>query len=71
MENYKGVNMPTFKRGRLKRYDPAKKKGQRPPPKPGVYRITSKRSGSIKYVGETSNLLASMRRHISSKKLKK
>ena len=62
--------MPTFKPGRPKEYDPKSKKGEKPPAKPGVYRIKDKKTKKVKYVGETDNLRRRMGQHIASGKLK-
>ncbi len=61
--------MPLFKPGRPTKYHPAKKKGKKPPRKPGLYRIVDE-EGKIKYYGETASLLDRMNQHIRSGKLR-
>lgn len=60
--------MSIYKTGRPNKYNPHSGKGQRPPDKPGEYRIRDS-SGTITYIGETNNLARRTREHIRSGKL--
>ncbi len=60
--------MSVYKPGRPTKYNPTTGAGQKPPSKPGEYRIRNE-SGDIMYVGETNNLLRRTGEHIRSGKL--
>ena len=60
--------MAIYKPGRPNKYDPTTGFGQKPPAKPGEYRIRNT-SGSIIYVGETNNLARRTGEHIRSGRL--
>ena len=47
--------MSTYKPGRPNKYNPTTGVGQKPPSKPGEYRIRDA-GGAISYIGETNNL---------------
>lgn len=60
--------MAIYKRGRPTKYNPTTGSGTKPPAKPGEYRIRDE-SGSITYIGETSNLARRTGQHMRSGKL--
>ena len=60
--------MAIYKPGRPNKYNPTSGTGQKPPAKPGEYRIRDS-SGSIAYIGETNNLARRTGEHIRSGKL--
>lgn len=60
--------MSTYKPGRPFKYHPATKKGSKPPPLAGLYRIRSQQ-GRMLYIGETCNLARRIREHIRSGKI--
>lgn len=60
--------MSTYKPGRPKKYNPKTGAGDKPPAKPGEYRIRDK-SGNITYVGETNNLRRRTNEHVNTGKL--
>ena len=60
--------MSVYKPGRPTKYNPTTGAGQKPPSKPGEYRIRNE-SGDIMYVGEANNLLRRTGEHIRSGKL--
>lgn len=60
--------MSTYKPGRPFKYHPATKKGSKPPPKAGLYRIRSPQ-GRMLYIGETCDLARRIREHIRSGKI--
>ena len=47
--------MSAYKPGRPNKYNPSTGEGQKPPAKPGEYRIRNS-SGEITYIGETNNI---------------
>ena len=63
--------MPIYKPGRPNKYNPSSGKGQKPPAKPGEYRIRHSSSGEIVYIGECNNLARRMNEHIRTGKLPK
>ena len=63
------VIMGIYKPGRPKKYNPATGKGEKPPAKPGEYRIRDE-AGNILYIGEACNLEHRMKQHIKSGKIK-
>ena len=60
--------MSIYKPGRPQKYNPSCETGNKPPSKPGEYRIRDD-SGKIRYIGETCNLNRRMHEHIKSGKL--
>lgn len=60
--------MAIYKPGRPNKYNPTTGAGQRPPARPGEYRMRDS-GGVITYVGETDNLARRTREHIRSGKL--
>ena len=60
--------MGAYPAGRMYRYVPGHGRGQRPPAKPGEYRLRT-RWGRLLYIGETCNLCRRMREHLRSGKL--
>lgn len=60
--------MPVYRPGRPNKYNPTIGMGQKPPAKPGEYRIRDA-SGTIAYIGETNNLSRRTGEHIRSGKL--
>ena len=60
--------MAIYKPGRPNKYNPTSGTGQKPPAKPGEYRIRDG-SGTIAYIGETNNLARRTGEHIRSGKL--
>ena len=60
--------MSAYKPGRPNKYNPTTGAGQKPPAKPGEYRIRDT-AGSISYIGETNNLARRTGEHIRSGKL--
>ena len=60
--------MAIYKPGRPNKYNPSSGIGQKPPAKPGEYRIRDA-SGTIAYIGETNNLARRTGEHIRSGKL--
>ena len=60
--------MAIYKPGRPNKYNPSSGVGQKPPAKPGEYRIRDA-SGSITYIGETNNLARRTVEHIRNGKL--
>ena len=60
--------MAIYKPGRPNKYNPTTQTGQKPPAKPGEYRIRDD-SGTITYIGETNNLARRTGEHIRSGKL--
>lgn len=60
--------MSVYKPGRPIKYNPTTGAGQKPPSKPGEYRIRNG-SGNIMYVGETNDLARRTGEHIRSGKL--
>ncbi len=62
--------MTIYKAGRPKKYNPSTGAGQKPPAKPGEYRIRNA-AGEITYVGETNNLARRTLEHISRGRLPK
>ena len=60
--------MSAYRPGRPNKYNPTTGTGQKPPAKPGEYRIRDA-SGAIVYIGETSNLARRTGEHIRSGKL--
>ena len=58
-----------YKPGSHKKYNPDKGEGQKPPAKPGEYRIKDE-DGNILYIGEACNLERRMKQHIKSGKIK-
>ena len=60
--------MAIYKAGRPNKYNPTSGVGQKPPAKPGEYRMRDG-NGTITYIGETNNLARRFREHIRSGKL--
>lgn len=60
--------MSAYKPGRPRKYNPTTGAGQKPPAKPGEYRIRDA-FGSITYIGETTDLARRMGEHRRSGKL--
>jgi len=60
--------MAIYKPGRPNKYNPSTGVGQKPPAKPGEYRMRDG-SGTITYVGETNNLARRTGEHVRSGKL--
>ena len=60
--------MAIYKPGRPTKYNPTSGIGQKPPAKPGEYRMRDG-SGIITYIGETNNLARRTSEHIRSGKL--
>lgn len=60
--------MAIYKPGRPHKYNPSTGTGQKPPAKPGEYRIRDE-NGHISYIGETNNLFRRTNEHIRSGKL--
>lgn len=60
--------MSVYKPGRPNKYNPITGEGQKPPAKPGEYRICNI-DGSIVYIGETNNLARRTDEHIRNGKL--
>ncbi|MGM9553077.1 MAG: GIY-YIG nuclease family protein [Faecousia sp.] len=60
--------MSIYKSGRPNKYNPTSGVGQKPPAKPGEYRMRDG-SGTITYIGETNNLARRTGEHIRSGKL--
>ena len=60
--------MAIYKPGRPNKYNPTSGAGQKPPAKPGEYRIRDD-SGKITYIGETNDLARRTGEHIRSGKL--
>ncbi|MGM9554646.1 MAG: GIY-YIG nuclease family protein [Faecousia sp.] len=60
--------MSIYKPGRPAKYNPADRSGEKPPAKPGEYRIRDAQ-GDIAYVGETNNLQRRAGEHLRSGKL--
>ena len=60
--------MPAYKPGRLNKFNPTTGTGQKPPAKPGEYRIRDA-SGALTYIGETNHLARRTGEHIRSGKL--
>lgn len=60
--------MSAYKPGRPNKYNPTTGVGQKPPSKPGEYRICDV-GGAISYIGETNNLARRTGEHIRSGKL--
>lgn len=60
--------MSVYKPGRPNKYNPTTGVGQKPPAKPGEYRIRDV-DGLITYIGETNNLARRTGEHIRSGKL--
>ena len=60
--------MSIYKPGRPTKYDPARANSEKPPERPGEYRIRDE-AGSITYVGETNNLRRRTNEHTRSGKL--
>lgn len=60
--------MSIYKAGRPHKYSPSSGTGQKPPARPGEYRIRDG-SGTITYVGETNDLARRTGEHIRSGKL--
>ncbi len=62
--------MGIFDKGRPQKFIPAENRGNKPPNKPGIYRIRDK-SDKIIYIGETQDLRKRMNEHIRNGKIKK
>lgn len=60
--------MAIYKPGRPNKYNPTTGAGQRPPARPGEYRMRDT-SGAVTYIGETNNLARRTGEHIRSGKL--
>ena len=60
--------MAIYKPGRPNKYNPTTGAGQKPPAKPGEYRMRDS-SGTITYIGETNNLARRTQEHIRSGRL--
>lgn len=60
--------MSAYKPGRPNKYNPTTGVGQKPPAKPGEYRIRDA-AGEITYIGETNNLARRTGEHQRSGKL--
>ena len=60
--------MSIYKPGRPTKYNPSTGTGQKPPAKPGEYRIRNE-EGNIEYIGETNNLARRTSEHIRTGKL--
>lgn len=60
--------MSIYNPGRPKKFNPTTGAGDKPPAKPGEYRIRNE-EGEIMYVGETNNLARRTGEHIRSGKL--
>lgn len=60
--------MGIYKPGRPNKYNPFSDSGNKPPAKPGEYRIRDK-EGTITYVGETNNLNRRMTQHMNGGRL--
>ena len=60
--------MSAYKPGRPNKYNPTTGTGQKPPAKPGEYRIRDA-SGAITYIGETKDLKRRIGEHKRSGKL--
>ena len=60
--------MSMYKPGRPNKYNPTTGVGEKPPAKPGEYRIRNA-AGEITYIGETANLARRTNEHIRSGKL--
>lgn len=60
--------MAIYKPGRPTKYNPSTGIGQKPPAKPGEYRMRDA-AGNMTYVGETNNLARRIGEHIRSGKL--
>lgn len=61
--------MAIYKLGRPRKYNPSTGAGQKPPAKPGEYRIRYSGMGEIVYIGETNNISRRMKEHIRNGKL--
>lgn len=62
--------MGIYKAGRPQKYNPSTGQGNKPPSKPGEYRIRDD-EGNIVYIGETNDLRRRMNEHLKTGKLKK
>lgn len=60
--------MAIYRPGRPTKYNPSTGVGQKPPAKPGEYRMRDA-AGNMTYVGETNNLARRIDEHIRSGKL--
>lgn len=60
--------MSAYKPGRPNKYNPSTGEGQKPPAKPGEYRIRNS-AGEITYIGETNNIARRAGEHRRSGKL--
>lgn len=60
--------MAIYRPGRPTKYNPSTGIGQKPPAKPGEYRMRDS-AGNMTYVGETNNLARRIGEHIRSGKL--
>ena len=60
--------MAIYKPGRPLKYNPGIGTGQKPPAKPGEYRLRDS-NGNIAYVGETNNIARRMGEHLRSGRL--
>ena len=60
--------MSIYKPGRPNKYNPSTDSGQKPPAKPGEYRMRDEK-GRITYVGETNDLSRRTKEHIRTGKL--
>lgn len=60
--------MSIYGPGRPCKYNPSTGSGQKPPAKPGEYRIRNS-DGELKYIGESCDLNRRMNQHIQSGKL--
>lgn len=60
--------MAIYKAGRPNKYNPTAGTGQKPPARPGEYRMRDE-AGKITYIGETNNLARRTGEHIRSGKL--
>ena len=60
--------MAIYKAGRPNKYNPTSGVGQKPPAKPGEYRIRNE-DGGIDYIGETNKLARRTSEHIRTGKL--
>ena len=60
--------MSIYKPGRPNKYNPTTGVGEKPPAKPGEYRMRDA-AGTITYIGETNNLARRTGEHIRSGKL--
>ncbi len=62
--------MAIYPIGRPSRYDPIRCKGILPPHAPGEYRITTRWTHRILYIGETADLRRRMAEHLHSGKIR-